>query len=127
MLFNLPLNCLLISIELGFRRRRSTDADDMNMVSILESLDSVEQMMNQLMQEIRSNSSIDRADLCQMKWKICQISQGNRTLHRFENNASYRKNLKTFESSFMRIRYFDYLVYLFVSNRLNYKLIAFLS
>lgn len=90
--------------RLGFRRRRSTVEDDLNMVSILESLDYVEKTMNQFNKEIRTSSLISHVDLCKMKLQICHIAQLNESLPMSKNNATYNGNLKTLENFFMDIR-----------------------
>ena len=91
-------------LELGFRRRRSTFDDDLNLVSILKSLNSTEHIMNQDINDIESDVSTSSANLCKIKLKICQISQNSRSFDLPRKNRSHHKDMNILRKVFMDIR-----------------------
>ena len=70
---------MLYYLELGFRRRRSTFEDDLDLVSILKSLNLIEDKFNRHSNDIDDNNLLSPDNLCKIKRKICKISENARS------------------------------------------------
>ena len=77
------------------------------MLSIVESLESVEKTINQLNNEIKTSSTINSGNICKMKWKICQLAQRNGSLQMSRNGESYYDNVKSLDKFFFDTRSVD--------------------
>ena len=86
--------------ELGIRRRRSTFDDDLDLVSILKSLNSTEDTLNQGENEIVDTDQLSPANLCKIKFNFCQISHNARSSNMLTKKVTYYENIKNLFASF---------------------------
>jgi len=95
---------IIILTGIFTRRRRSAFDEDLSMLSIVESLESVEKTINNLSNEVRNGTPISAGKICKTKWKICQIAQTNRSLYLSRNSKMYYGNVKILEKFFIETR-----------------------
>ena len=94
-----------ISTGIFTRRRRSAFEEDLSMLSVVESLDSVEKTINKLSNEIKPGSPISSENICKMKWRVCQVAQTNRYLYMSRNSKRYYGNVKILEKFYIETRW----------------------
>ena len=90
--------------ELGIRRRRSTFDDDLDLVSILKSLNSTEDTLNQGENEIVDTDQLSPANLCKIKFSFCQISHNARSSNMPTKKVTDYENIKNLKKFFMGLR-----------------------
>ena len=87
-----------------FRRKRSTLEEDINMVSILESIEDVHKILNRMNEETTSIDYIDPKDICRIKWSLCHMKQYNKYFVTPDTNIGRKHNLILFEKILNDIR-----------------------
>ena len=87
-----------------FRRKRSTLEEDINMVSILESIEDVNKILNTMNKETTSIDDIDPKDICRIKWSLCHMKQYNKYLVTPNDNIGRKHNIILFEKILNDIR-----------------------
>ena len=102
-----------------FRRKRSTLEEDINMVSILESIEDVHKILNTMNKETTSIDEIDPKDICRIKWSLCHMKQYNKYLVTPNTNIGRKHNLILFEKIINDIRLVIYDVP-FTSDHINH-------
>jgi len=92
--------------KLGFRRRRSTLEDDLDLVSILKSLDSTEHKLSRHENDIDDNYQLSPSSLCKIKLKLCRISHDAKSSSVHRKNEIKNKNMMKLNHFFMDLRKF---------------------
>jgi len=90
--------------KLGIRRRRSTFDDDLDLVSILGSLNSSEDTLSQGENEIVDTDQLSPANLCKIKLNFCQISHGAISSNVPTKKVTDYENIKNLKKFFMGLR-----------------------
>ena len=87
-----------ILLDYLFRRKRSTVEESINMVSILESIEDVQKILNTMNKEATSIDDIDPKDICRIKWSLCHMKQYKKYLVTPNANIGRKHNLNLFEA-----------------------------
>jgi len=92
--------------KLGFRRRRSTLEDDLDLISILKSLDSTEHTLSRHENDIDDNYQLSPSNLCKIKSKLCRISYDAKASNVQRKNEIENKNMMKLNRFFIDLRKF---------------------